>query len=449
MFDALSDRFDGIFTRLRSRGRLTEKDVDEVAREIRLALLEADVNVKVVKEFIARVKERANGADVQKSLSPGQQVIKIVHEELVDDARRRHRQARDELEAADRRDARRPAGLREDDRRGQARRASSRARGSRCCSSRPTCNDRPRSSSCGCSAASSTSRCGRHPTTAPKDPVEVARTSLDEAARLGKNLVIVDTAGRLQIDSELMDELRHVRDAVNPTDTLLVVDAMTGQEAVNVATAFDEAVGLDGVILTKIDGDARGGAALSVKDVVGKPILFVGTGEKLEDFEAFHPDRMASRILGMGDVLTLIEKAEADVRRGRGGDRRGEAPQGQLHPRGLPRPDAPGPQDGPDRQPDEDDAGDAEGAAQGRDRRRRAGPGRGDHLLDDAGRAPGPVADQRLAAGANRPGQRDQHPRGQRHAEAVQAGAADDALDDPGQAPEAPGRRSRGSATSG
>jgi len=151
------------------------------------------------------------------------------------------------------------------------------------------------------------------PDDGPKDPVEVARTSLHEAARLGKNLVIVDTAGRLQIDTELMDELRHVRDAVKPTDTLLVVDAMTGQEAVNVATAFDEAVGLDGVILTKIDGDARGGAALSVKDVVGKPILFVGTGEKLDEFEAFHPDRMASRILGMGDVLTLIEKAEIQV----------------------------------------------------------------------------------------------------------------------------------------
>jgi signal recognition particle subunit SRP54 len=149
------------------------------------------------------------------------------------------------------------------------------------------------------------------PDDAPKDPVGVARSSLSEAARLGRNVVIVDTAGRLQIDTELMEELREVRDAVEPTDTLLVVDAMAGQEAVNVATAFDDAVGLDGVVLTKIDGDARGGAALSVKEVVGKPILFVGTGEKIEDFEAFHPDRMASRILGMGDVLTLIEKAEA------------------------------------------------------------------------------------------------------------------------------------------
>ena len=143
------------------------------------------------------------------------------------------------------------------------------------------------------------------------DPVSVARGALEEAARLGRNVVIVDTAGRLQIDTDLMDELRAIADAVQPHNTLLVVDAMTGQEAVNVAEAFNDAVGLDGVILTKTDGDARGGAALSVKEVVGKPILFVGTGEKLEDFEPFHPDRMASRILGMGDVLSLIEKAEA------------------------------------------------------------------------------------------------------------------------------------------
>ena len=310
MFDALSDRFDGIFTRLRSRGRLNEKDVDEIAREIRLALLEADVNVKVVKQFIARVKERANGADVQKSLSPAQQVIKIVHEELVNTLGG----VTGKLEMS----SKPPtvvmlAGLQgsgQDDRRREAR-PHAEEPGSR----RAARRRRPPAPGRGRAAAGARPP-ARPPGVVrarrrPKDPVEVARTSLDEAARLGKNLVIVDTAGRLQVDTDLMDELRHVRDAVNPTDTLLVVDAMTGQEAVNVATAFDEAVGLDGVILTKIDGDARGGAALSVKDVVGKPILFVGTGEKLEDFEAFHPDRMASRILGMGDVLTLIEKAEA------------------------------------------------------------------------------------------------------------------------------------------
>jgi signal recognition particle subunit SRP54 len=315
MFDALSDRFDGIFTRLRSRGRLSEKDVDEVAREIRLALLEADVNVKVVKGFIARVKERANGADVQKSLSPGQQVIKIVHEELVNTLGG----VTGKLEMS----SKPPtvvmlAGLQGS---GKTTAAGKLARmlKSQGLGVLLVAADLQRPA-----AVEQLRVLGRQldlpvwsaPDDGPKDPVEVARSSLDEAARLGKNLVIVDTAGRLQVDSDLMDELRHVRDAVNPTDTLLVVDAMTGQEAVNVATAFDEAVGLDGVILTKIDGDARGGAALSVKEVVGKPILFVGTGEKLDDFEAFHPDRMASRILGMGDVLTLIEKAEATFDQG-------------------------------------------------------------------------------------------------------------------------------------
>ncbi len=306
MFDALADRFDGIFQRLRSRGKLTEKDIDEIAREIRLALLEADVNVRVVKGFIARVKERAHGADVAKSLTPAQQVIKIVHEELVTTlggvsgkldmnpkpptvvmlaglqgsgkttaagklARHLKRGGLQVLLVGA--DLQRPAAVEQ-----------LRVLGKRI--------DVPVFSE-------------------PTDPVTVARNSLDEAARLGRNVVIVDTAGRLQIDAELMHELRQVRDAVEPRDTLLVVDAMTGQEAVNVATAFDDAVGLDGIVLTKIDGDARGGAALSVKEVVGKPILFVGTGEKLDDFEPFHPDRMASRILGMGDMLTLIEKAEA------------------------------------------------------------------------------------------------------------------------------------------
>lgn len=309
MFDALSERFDGIFAKLRSRGKLTEADVDAVAREIRLALLEADVNVRVVKALIARVKERANGAEVQKSLSPAQQVIKIIHEELITTlggtsskltmsskpptvvmmcglqgagkttaAAKLARQLKSQglqvlLVAAD---LQRPAAVEQ-----------LRVLGRRV--------DVP---------------VWAGPDDTPTDPVAVARTALDEAARLGKNVVIVDTAGRLQIDTALMDELREVRDVVAPHDTLLVVDAMTGQEAVNVATTFDEAVALDGIILTKIDGDARGGAALSVKEVVGKPILYVGTGEKIEDFEAFHPDRMASRILGMGDVLTLIEKAE-------------------------------------------------------------------------------------------------------------------------------------------
>ena len=309
MFDALSERFDGIFSRLRSRGKLTEADVDAVAREVRLALLEADVNVRVVKSLVTRLKERANGAEVQKSLSPAQHVIKIVHEELITTlggtsgkltmsskpptvvmmcglqgagkttaAAKLARQLKTQglaplLVAAD---LQRPAAVEQ-----------LRVLGARM-----------------------DVLVFSAPADAPKDPVAVSRDSLEEAARLGRNVVIVDTAGRLQIASELMDELRHVRDVVEPHDTLLVVDAMTGQEAVNVAAAFDAAVSLDGIVLTKIDGDARGGAALSVKEVVGKPILFVGTGEKIEDFEPFHPDRMASRILGMGDVLTLIEKAE-------------------------------------------------------------------------------------------------------------------------------------------
>ncbi|HZJ27052.1 MAG TPA: signal recognition particle protein [Acidimicrobiia bacterium] len=313
MFDTLSDRLDGIFTRLRSRGRLSERDIDDVCREMRLALLEADVNVRVVKQFIGRVKERAHEEDVSKSLSPAQQVIKIVNEELVATlggisgklemsskpptvvmlcglqgsgkttaAAKLARQLKGQglgvlLVAAD---LQRPAAVEQ-----------LRVLGRQI--------DVPVYSAPDDELAE-----GR------ADPVALARGVHDEAARLGRNVVIVDTAGRLQIDTELMGELADVRDVVQPHDTLLVVDAMTGQEAVNVATAFDDAIGIDGVVLTKIDGDARGGAALSVKEVVGKPILFVGTGERLEDFEPFHPDRMAGRILGMGDVLTLIEKAE-------------------------------------------------------------------------------------------------------------------------------------------
>jgi len=306
VFDALSDRFDGIFKRRRGRGKLTDRDIDEVAREIRVALLEADVNVTVVKSFINRVKERSRGANVAKSLTPAQQVIKIVHEELVTTlggatgklamspkpptvvmlaglqgsgkttaagklARHIEREGRKPLLVAA--DLQRPAAVEQ-----------LRVLGERI--NVPVYSEQ-------------------------SNPIRVAKNARKEADRTGRNVIILDTAGRLQIDAALMDELRRVRNAVKPDDTLLVVDAMTGQEAVNVAEAFNDAVGLDGVILTKIDGDARGGAALSVKEVVGKPILFAGTGEKLDDFEPFHPDRMASRILGMGDMLTLIEKAEA------------------------------------------------------------------------------------------------------------------------------------------
>ena len=306
MFETLADRFDGIFRRLRSKGKLNEADVDEVAREIRLALLEADVNVRVVKPFIARLKERATGAEVTKSLSPGQQVIKIVHEELVETLGG----ATGKLATA----SRPPtvimlAGLQGS---GKTTAAAKLARLLAQQGRRPLLVgadlQRP--------AAVEQLRVLGARIDVPvfseaADPVEVARAGVREAERVGSNVVVVDTAGRLQVDTELMDELARVREAIHPDDVLLVVDAMTGQEAVNVAQTFAETVDLTGIVLTKLDGDARGGAALSVKEVTGLPILFAGTGEKLDEFEAFHPDRMASRILGMGDVLTLIEKAEA------------------------------------------------------------------------------------------------------------------------------------------
>ncbi|CAB4953543.1 unannotated protein [freshwater metagenome] len=310
MFDSLSGRFDAIFTRMRGRGRLSDADIDEIAREIRLALLEADVNVRVVKDFISRIKERATGAEVAKSLTPAQQVIKIVHEELVAT-----------LGSTTVKLTMNPkpptvvmlSGLQGS---GKTTAAAKLARLLKSQGLQPllVAADLQRPA-----AVEQLRVLGKRIDVpvfyakegSPQNAVDVARSAFDEAARLGRNVMIVDTAGRLQIDEALMDELVAVRDIVKPTNSLLVVDAMTGQEAVNIAVAFDQAIGLDGVILTKIDGDARGGAALSVKAVVGKPIIYVGTGETLEDFEPFHPDRMASRILGMGDVLSLIEKAEA------------------------------------------------------------------------------------------------------------------------------------------
>jgi signal recognition particle protein len=306
VFDALSDRFEGIFDRVRSRGRLNDADIDAVAREIRLALLEADVNVRVVKQFIARVKENAVGARLSESLTPGQQFIKIVHDELVETLGG----VTGKLATS----SKPPtvvmlAGLQGS---GKTTAAAKLARLLKSQGQQPLLVGADLQRPAAVEQLRVLAQRVDVPFySAPTDPVAVARGAMEEAARLGRTVVIVDTAGRLQIDAVLMDELREISAAVQPHNTLLVVDAMTGQEAVNVASAFHEAVGLDGVILTKIDGDARGGAALSVKEVVGKPILFVGTGEKVEDFEAFHPDRMAGRILGMGDVMTLIEKAEA------------------------------------------------------------------------------------------------------------------------------------------
>jgi signal recognition particle subunit SRP54 len=306
MFDTLADRFDGIFSKLRSRGKLTDKEIDEVCRELRVALLEADVNVLVARNFIRRVKERAQGADVAKSLTPGQQVIKIVNEELIETLGG----TTGKLTTS----SKPPSVVMMAGLQGSGKTTAS-AKLARLLKGQ---NRRPLLVGADLQRPAAVEqlrvlgeRIGVPVYSEPTDPIAVARSAREEAARLGRDVVIVDTAGRLQIDAELMDELVQVRDIVQPNDTLLVVDAMTGQEAVNVATEFNEAIGLTGVVLTKIDGDARGGAALSVKEVVGKPILFAGTGEKLDEFEPFHPDRMASRILGMGDVLTLIEKAEA------------------------------------------------------------------------------------------------------------------------------------------
>ncbi len=308
-FEGLADKLSAAFKRLKSKGKLTEADVKEAMREVRLALLEADVNYKVAKDFTGKVSERAVGAEVMESLTPAQMVVKIVDEELT------------------------------------ALMGGSNAR----LSSPPS----PPTivMLCGLQGAGKTTHAGKlalmlknqghRPLLVAGDiyrpaaikqlqvvgskagvpvfemgtenPVKIAKAAVAHAKDHGNDMVLIDTAGRLQIDEVLMDELKNIKNTVNPTEILLVVDAMTGQEAVNVAKTFDDLLNITGVILTKLDGDTRGGAALSVRAVTGKPIKFAGTGEKLEDLEVFHPDRMASRILGMGDVLTLIEDAQSKI----------------------------------------------------------------------------------------------------------------------------------------
>jgi signal recognition particle subunit SRP54 len=305
MFDSLSDRFEGIFSRLRGKGRLGEADVDEVLREIRLALLEADVNFLVVKGLVSRIRERCVGLDLSQSLTPAQQVIKVVHEELV---------ATLGGEALRITYAPKPptvvllAGLQGS---GKTTAAGKLARWFKQQGRSPLLVgadlQRPAAVQ---QLRVLAGQAGVPVFSEPTDPVAVAARGLEEARRIGRDVLIVDTAGRLSIDAELMEEVRSISERVTPHYTFLVIDAMTGQDAVNTAEAFHAALALDGVILTKLDGDARGGAALSVKEVVGKPIAFASVGERLADFETFHPDRMAGRILGMGDVLTLIEKAE-------------------------------------------------------------------------------------------------------------------------------------------
>ena len=305
MFDSLSDRFEGIFTRLRGKGRLGDAEVDEVLREIRLALLEADVNFLVVKGLVGRIRERCVGVELAKSLTPAQQVIKIVHEELI---------ATLGGESLRITYASKPptvvllAGLQGS---GKTTAAGKLARWFKQQGRNPLLVgadlQRPAAVE---QLRVLAGQVGVPVFSAPTDPVAVATAGLEEARRLGRDVLVVDTAGRLSIDAELMEEVRNIAEGVSPHYTFLVIDAMTGQDAVNTAEAFHSALQLDGVILTKLDGDARGGAALSVKEVVGRPIAFASVGERLADFEAFHPDRMASRILGMGDMLTLIEKAE-------------------------------------------------------------------------------------------------------------------------------------------
>lgn len=309
IFSNLSEKLQDTLGKLTGKGKLSEKDINNAAREIKLSLLEADVNYKVVKEFVKKIKERSMGQDVMESLTPGQTVIKIVNEELTNLmgkensklelkgstphvvlmvglqgsgktthsgklVRKLKKEGRNPLLVA--LDVYRPAAIEQ-------------------------------LKVVGKQAEVEVFEKGK------QDPVKTANEAKEYARRNNNDVVIMDTAGRLQIDEDLMDELKNIKKAVKPDEILLVVDAMVGQESVNVAKTFDEYLDITGVILTKLDGDARGGAALSIRQVVGKPIKFIGTGEKLDDLEAFHPDRMASRILGMGDVLSLIEKAEKQV----------------------------------------------------------------------------------------------------------------------------------------
>ena len=310
MFDTLSERLTKVFTGLRGKGRLSQADIDSVAREIRIALLEADVALPVVRQFIAAVKERAAGEEVSRALNPAQQVIKIVNEELIEilgGETRRLQYAKNPPTVI------MLAGLQGA---GKTTLAGKLARHLKQQGHAPVlvaCDlQRP-------NAVNQLQVVGQRagvavyapqPGNGVGDPVAVARDSLDYALRAQHDMVIVDTAGRLGIDTELMQQAAAIRDAVQPQEILFVLDAMVGQDAVNTAQAFRDGVGFTGVVLTKLDGDARGGAALSVRYVTGQPIMFASNGEKLEDFDVFHPDRMASRILDMGDVLTLIEQAQ-------------------------------------------------------------------------------------------------------------------------------------------
>ncbi len=309
-FESLSDKLQNVFRNLRGKGRLSEADVKTACKEVRMALLEADVNFKVVKQFIRRVEERAIGADVMNSLTPGQQVIKIVNEELTSlmGSETTELQLRPKNEVS----VILLAGLQGAGKTTTAAKLAGKWKGGKyvpllaaCDVYRPAAIEQLKIN--GEKQGVEVFSMGDG-----AKPEEIAKAAYEYAKKGDANLLIIDTAGRLHVDEEMMEELQRIKDVVPVDYTILVLDAITGQDAVNAATAFDEKVGTDGVILTKLDGDSRGGAALSVKAVTGKPILYVGMGEKLNDLEQFYPDRMASRILGMGDILSLIEKAQED-----------------------------------------------------------------------------------------------------------------------------------------
>ncbi|MGD2010596.1 MAG: signal recognition particle protein [Desulfobacterales bacterium] len=310
MFDNLSDKLNAVFKKLKGHGKLTEKNIEEGLREVRLALLEADVHYRVAKKFIADIKERALGREVLSSLTPGQQVVKIVFDELTTLMGARN----ESLNLAGTQPvAIMLVGLQGS---GKTTTAGKLAIHLRKIGKKPYLVPadiyRP-------AAIDQLKKLGDQlsvpvfASTSDMDPIRICQDARTAAAREGCDTLLLDTAGRLHIDAALMDELKSIREAVDPSDIILVADAMTGQDAVNIAKAFDETLGIGGVILTKTDGDARGGAALSIKAVTDKPIKFIGVGEKLDQLEPFHPERMASTILGMGDVLTLIEKAQSTV----------------------------------------------------------------------------------------------------------------------------------------
>ena len=305
-FESLSEKLNAAFKKLRGKGRLTQADIKEAMREVRMALLEADVSYKVVKDFTKTVTERASGAEVLEALSPAQMVIKIVNEELCSLMGSENQKLNFGSKS--------PAVIMLVGLQG----AGKTTNGAKLAGYIRKQGKRPLLAACDIyrpAAIKQLETVGAQLNIpvfqmGQTNPVDIAKAAVEHAKRHGNDVVFLDTAGRLHIDETLMDELKNIRDAVEPSEILLVVDAMTGQDAVNAATAFDEALGVTGVMLSKLDGDARGGAALSIRAATGKPIKFIGVGEKLDMIEPFHPDRMASRILGMGDVLTLIEKAE-------------------------------------------------------------------------------------------------------------------------------------------